>query len=173
MVRLSASKLMPTLTMGSPHMANRAGYSLRSICFMAAAADLFIFSSKRYNALSVRITISTRPVGVRTSTSMFSYCANRQKKSLCPQVAVSVASFPCPCQLYACKYSHFLSKMSYVLIKTQVILLFCLSPVLHRREPKLAANYPENIYVHNLLEICIVSIFGRDTTKHPQKSMST
>ena len=53
--------------------------------------------------------------------------------------------------------------MSYVLIKTQVILLFCLSPVLHRREPKLAANYPENIYVHNLLEICIVSIFGRDT----------
>ena len=133
MVRLSASKLMPILTMGSPHWAKRAWKSLRSICFIAAAADLFIFSSKRYNALSVRITMSTRPVGVRTSTSMFSYCANRQKKSVCLLAAVSVASFPCPCQLYACKYSHFLSKMSYVLIKTQVILLFCLSSVLHRK----------------------------------------
>ena len=53
--------------------------------------------------------------------------------SVCLLAAVSVASFPCPCQLYACKYSLFLSKMSYVLIKTQVILLFCLSSVLHRR----------------------------------------
>ena len=37
--------------------------------------------------------------------------------SVCLLAAVSVASFPCPCQFYACKYSHFLSKMSYVLIK--------------------------------------------------------
>ena len=53
--------------------------------------------------------------------------------------------------------------MSYVLIKTQVIFCFVFHQFCIEDSPKLAANYPENIYVHNLLEICIVSIFGRDT----------
>lgn len=45
--------------------------------------------------------------------------------------------------------------MSYVLIKTQVIFCFVFHQFCIEDSPKLAANYPEKIYVHNLLEICI------------------